>query len=193
MAPRPSDTRRRILECTIRLLGTQGPQAFSAAALAQELGVSKATVFHHFPTLDSIPQEAFELLFEDFVQWQLPQGMTLKQLLDRLGKMTFQMLEQRGDFLRAYYVFFGRAMFDDRLRERLANYLAEVNESIAAQFVQVGLKKKDARRVANMALLMLDGISLHLLASHSGGELRRSWTAFSSMVFKEISSEQETS
>ncbi len=193
MPPHPSDTRRRILEGTIRLLGSQGPEAFSAARLAQELGVSKATVFHHFPTLSSVPHEAFELLFEDFVEWQPPNGMTLKQLLDTLGKMTFQMLEQRGDFLRAYYVFFGKAMFDDQLRERLASYLTEVNESIAAHFVQVGLKKKSARRVANMALLMLDGISLHLLASHSGAELGRSWTEFSRMVQKETSSEQETS
>lgn len=185
--PPPSDTKRAILKCTIRLLGTNGPNALSAGAIAKELGISKATVFHHFPSLTQIPLEAFELLFEDFVDWQPPPRMTLRQLLEALGSMTFTMLDERADFLRAYYVFFGIAMFDEALKKRQKDYLALVAARITSHFVQVGLEKRVAKRCANMALVVLDGIALHALAADNRPELRRSWMAFSNMVVRENS------
>ena len=49
------DTRSAIIDAAIIVLGRGGPDAFSAASLAREVGVSKATLFHHFPSIDEIP------------------------------------------------------------------------------------------------------------------------------------------
>jgi AcrR family transcriptional regulator len=53
-------TRVSILDATIRILGRDGPERFSASALARETGASKATLFHHFRTIDEIPILAME-------------------------------------------------------------------------------------------------------------------------------------
>ena len=53
-------TRARILRAAVELLSRHGPDGFTASALATEAGVSKATVFHHFSTLDDVPVAAFE-------------------------------------------------------------------------------------------------------------------------------------
>ncbi len=53
-------TRAAILKATLRLLGRAGPDAFSASTLAKAAGVSKATLFHHFSSIEEIPLAAFE-------------------------------------------------------------------------------------------------------------------------------------
>ena len=43
------DTRRRIVEATVHLHGTLGPRATTVSAIAREAGVTRLTVYRHFP------------------------------------------------------------------------------------------------------------------------------------------------
>ena len=43
------DTRRRIVEATIALHGTEGPARTTIMGIAQRAGVTRATVYRHFP------------------------------------------------------------------------------------------------------------------------------------------------
>lgn len=43
------ETRRRIVEAAVRLHGTIGPAATTISALAEEAGVTRLTVYRHFP------------------------------------------------------------------------------------------------------------------------------------------------
>lgn len=49
-----------VQEAAVRILSCDGPDRFSASALAREAGVSQATMFHHFRTIDEIPVVAIE-------------------------------------------------------------------------------------------------------------------------------------
>ncbi len=44
-----TETRRRIVEAAVRLHGTLGPVATTVTALAEEAGVTRLTVYRHFP------------------------------------------------------------------------------------------------------------------------------------------------
>lgn len=48
------ETRRRITDAAIRLHTTVGPSATSIAAVAQEAGVTRLTVYRHFADLDAL-------------------------------------------------------------------------------------------------------------------------------------------
>ena len=48
------ETRLRITEATVRLHTTVGPSATSIAAVAEEAGVTRLTVYRHFPTIDAL-------------------------------------------------------------------------------------------------------------------------------------------
>jgi AcrR family transcriptional regulator len=48
------ETRQRITDATIRLHTTIGPANTSIAAIADEAGVTRLTVYRHFPTLDEL-------------------------------------------------------------------------------------------------------------------------------------------
>ena len=43
------DTRRRIVEATVALHGTVGPAATTVLGIAERAGVTRATVYRHFP------------------------------------------------------------------------------------------------------------------------------------------------
>ena len=76
MAPRPYDmatrragvesTRRRVVDAAVRLHARRGALRTTWDDIAAEAGVSRATVYHHFPSLDDLvpacAQVAFELI-----------------------------------------------------------------------------------------------------------------------------------
>lgn len=47
-------TRRQITEATVRLHGTIGPARTTIKAIAEEAGVQRATVYRHFPDMESV-------------------------------------------------------------------------------------------------------------------------------------------
>jgi AcrR family transcriptional regulator len=53
-AEREFQTRRRITEATVKLHGTLGPARTTIKGVATEAGVQRATVYRHFPDLDSL-------------------------------------------------------------------------------------------------------------------------------------------
>lgn len=58
----PRDTRAAIIEAAVSILGHEGPAGLTASALTRAVGISKATLFHHFRTIDEIPLVALEHL-----------------------------------------------------------------------------------------------------------------------------------
>src|SRR5579875_2063927 len=53
-AEREVQTRLRITEAAVKLHGTVGPARTTIKGVATEAGVQRATVYHHFPDLDSL-------------------------------------------------------------------------------------------------------------------------------------------
>ncbi|MEO6713031.1 MAG: TetR/AcrR family transcriptional regulator [Mycobacteriales bacterium] len=49
-----AQTRQRIVDAAVTLHGTLGPAATTIAAIAAEAGVTRLTVYRHFPDLDSM-------------------------------------------------------------------------------------------------------------------------------------------
>lgn len=53
-AEQEAETRRQITEAAVRLHGTVGPARTTIKAIAAEAGVQRATVYRHFPDLESL-------------------------------------------------------------------------------------------------------------------------------------------
>jgi len=54
-------TKEALLNATISLIAENGIEALSASSIAKRANVSKASVFHHFGSMETIQQEAFIL------------------------------------------------------------------------------------------------------------------------------------
>ena len=178
------DTRVAIIEAAVRILGRAGPGGLSAASVAREVGISKATLFHHFRSVDEIPLVALEHLALQ-LQAFAPSGKAPPgDAIEALGEGTRALIEQHRDFINAYFVFFAKALFDPALRKRLAECGAEPRAMIGA-LVEVGMKGTDAQHkedAVNLIAIMLDGLALHLLLADDQRPIMRAWSLFAKSI-----------
>lgn len=64
MSVTPTSRTEAILEATLRLIGTGGPQAVTHRSVAAEAGVSLGAITHHFVSRDALVENALRLLAE---------------------------------------------------------------------------------------------------------------------------------
>ena len=63
--PRLTDTRSRIKVAALRLFATGGFQQTSLRDIAEQLGITKAALYHHFPSKEALLTELLQPLGED--------------------------------------------------------------------------------------------------------------------------------
>ncbi len=177
-------TRIAILEATLRLLGRDGPEAFSASTLAKEAGVSKATLFHHFGSLGEIPLEAFEQFWLQSLTPDTRKLISASDYLEDLGQQVITMAQKRGEFLRAQVVFLTKAIFDPRLSQRLAASAFQMHRVVVQELsvrLPESLPASETDAMARMAEMVLDGLMIALVMRKGSRELaesKRAWVRF---------------
>jgi AcrR family transcriptional regulator len=172
------DTRAAIIDAAVAILGREGPGGFSAAALARETGVSKATIFHHFRSIDDIPLAAFERLAGATLREESAEDRSLAALLARIGAENLAFMRTRKDFLRAYKVFVARAMFDDRLAAELRQGIGELFARMRSSMRPLLRDDADAAAMARLTGAVFDGLALHMLSMGDDAEIDAAWALF---------------
>ncbi len=174
-------TRTRIVHAAIELMGREGPDRFTASALAREVGVSKATLFHYFDTLDEIPLAALEEVFFEFIGKVEENNVSLADRLDGFAR-EMRALVDNERFLHAYFVFFIKGMFDTRFRERLARGAFKLHERTIESLAPVLGPGEDPEVTSRMVEVMLDGLALHHLIMGDHEVLDRAWDRFNELL-----------
>jgi len=88
------ERRREIADAAIKIIGERGLREFTAAHIAQEVGIKDATIFHHFKDMNEIILTVFDRLQEVLEAAQRSNGDPLERLerfvLSRLHAVTIQ-------------------------------------------------------------------------------------------------------
>jgi AcrR family transcriptional regulator len=172
------ETRTRILRAAVEILGRDGPDRLTASALAQEAGVSKATVFHHFDALDDIPVLAFEEIFLAGMERVDGDGHSLEAYLNGLSREVHAILDDEL-LIRAYFVFLVKGIFEPRLRERLAHSGLELHDALTASLApRLPPGGGDPAVTARLVEVVLDGLALHQLVMGDHDVLDQAWSLF---------------
>ncbi|MCB1576534.1 MAG: TetR/AcrR family transcriptional regulator [Xanthomonadales bacterium] len=181
----PSETRQAILSAAITLMGRGGAGALSAAALAAEVGISKATVFHHFRSIDEIPVAALDLLTEQGIgMLDFTEG-DLASLIAQVGEASFALVAANRGFVTAYFAFASNALFDAGLRAKLERSLARAKDQFAAVFGPHLADPAQARQLGGIVLASLDGLMLQYALVDNEAELREAWRRIVSALARE--------
>lgn len=183
-------TRAAILDAAIRILGRDGPDRFSASALAKESGVSKATLFHHFRSFDEIPVVAMERYWSGSLSAEKKNASPRAYLL-QLGAQILDLPRRQAAFLKAHAVFLVKAMFEPRLHARLAEGAAAMHghmvRELAARLPK--RRKADVEATARMIEMTLDGLMMSMATADSREARklsRRAWERFVDLLLKDM-------
>lgn len=106
-------TKEALLHATITLIAENGLEALSANSIAKKANVSKASVFHHFGSMETIQQEAF--IFADVL---------MSEALEQIYQETKE-TDSFADIMLKYFLFF--------IEEKNKEYLNLINTQM--QFV----------------------------------------------------------
>ncbi|MBI1360682.1 MAG: TetR family transcriptional regulator [Alphaproteobacteria bacterium] len=176
------DTRTAILDAAVAILGRDGPDGFSASALAREVGVSKATLFHHFGSIDEIPLAAFERMISMAMDFERPMDVSLGAIIAGMGARNVAMIDERRNEIRAYFVFLARAMFDPKL----AALVHRSGDTLLAQ-MRALLRPHtgsdaEAATLARLVAIFLDGLAVHLMAFDDPAEIESAWKLLARLI-----------
>jgi AcrR family transcriptional regulator len=172
------ETRKGIVDAALQLLGRGGLDAFSARALAQEASVSKATIFHHFGSVDEILLAAFD--WRQSLELEGSQQPSARAYLDDIGQQLVRAAQDDPVLLKARAVFVTKAIFDHEMSARLSKGTAEVHrlivEALRARF-PLSVADAEIESIARLAEMALDGLMLNLvMRTGEWTQLQRAWT-----------------
>jgi len=177
-------TRTAILEAALGLLSRVGPDGFSASALANEANVSKATVFHHFSSIDEVPLAALEQFWLRSLSLDTGKPTSARKYLEQLGWEIIALARKRDEPLRAHVVFLTKGIFDARLRQRLeagADHMHRVFVQELSARLPKGRSASEIEAMARMAEMGLDGLMIAVVVHRRRKDLaesKRAWARF---------------
>ena len=187
--------RQAILEAAVTVLSKRGLEGFSASSLAEAAGVGKATLFHHFPSLDDVIFESFEQFSMGMDIIAPPEGMSFGEWLRGIGDASFGLDEVEGELARAYFVFIGRALFDEKLRKKVLGTVTAANDAfcgIVEKLHPGRLAPEDVRALGTLIFVTADGMAIHLqVFPERKADIRQAWNLFVSRFDPDAGKKEE--
>lgn len=181
------ETRKEILNAALTLLGRGGPDSFSAGALAREINVSKATIFHHFASVDKILLAACD--WRQSLELEGHQPTSARAYLDGLGQQLIRAAQDDPVLLKAQAVFVTRAIFDREMNVRLSEGAADMHRLVVeALRARLPSNASDAKieSIARLAEMALNGLMINVVTRTDEREqLRRAWALLVDLLLAE--------
>src|SRR4051812_17476746 len=100
----PSGTRVRALSTALELFSRDGYDAVSMREIAEELGVTKAALYHHFTSKEEIARElvgGYLAAVDEIVTWARTTQPTMDEVLGRWAELARVQGLQVGKFMNA--------------------------------------------------------------------------------------------
>ena len=158
----------RITKAAERLFAQEGFAATGMRAIAQLAKVSIGAIYHHFSgkeeILEQIVREEIERR-QEFLEGLRQRGLPLKDQIQRLVKMHFDLLQERGDVARLFF----RERFDPSpsLRAKIQDLYGNV-AGYVAEIIKQGITAGEIRPCSPLLtayemLGMVEAVSLRAL------------------------------
>ncbi len=163
---RGQQTRAAIMEGALRLFSRHGFEQVSVTAIADEAGVSRATVYRHFHDKRAI---LLALLgtWLDLMEWIRrtgePRGKSPWDLLSEGGAQVIRGVLSAPVLLHAEVLFLHMSITDNDARKGLAEAFEDARQA-ARDLVSLSPDKPDVHLMSILAVALLEGLLVQYLA-----------------------------
>ena len=173
---RGAATRKRIVQASLVLIARDGLVGLTGAALSREAGVSKATVFHHFPTLDQVPLAALDHVLEGLVA-AFQHHESARGYLLQAGRDVLRLTAEGEDEALVMNALLTSAGQHPELKRRMASLSMMYRDQMATELLALAphAAPERAREVADIAVTAIDGLATHLALTGEKERLERAW------------------
>lgn len=173
---REATSRQRILEVATRLVMEKGVKGTSLADIAREAGISKGTLFYHFPSKDELVYELTVKHFDQLIRGFLKgldqlggekperfvyEGLNLVLQARERGRLNLYLLQE---------AFMGNDSLKEKFRETYGEYRYLMQQFLRKLTVR---KREDEEVKALMLVALLDGLIIQWLMQPENMELEK--------------------
>ncbi|UNK15895.1 TetR/AcrR family transcriptional regulator [Paenibacillus sp. N3/727] len=169
-------TKEALLNATITLIAENGLEALSANSIAKKANVSKASVFHHFGSMETIQQEAFifaDVLMSEALEQIYQEAKETDSFADIMLKyFLFFIEEKNNDYLNLINVqmqFVVKSSYDTEFEEIVFGKDSEKSpfdffEILVGDFYGDTLDANDLELVNDLLLVHINGFTAFLIS-----------------------------
>ena len=177
--------RRKIIEVTIEILGSQGYTALTASRLSQQAGISKGALYHHFANLDDVRLNALSFLLSLFFEADKTEHFSsFDDYLAASGDLIFRRIKQQPLAIKALYAFIFQALVDDSVKRQIQDMVTYTLDEYA-EAIKHYCPHLPAQRL-DQAVLIIDayfgGAVLHWFLLNDEAACLASWQLFRNML-----------
>ena len=191
---RGTETRARLVNEALALIGEEGVPGLTAGALAKRAGVSKATIFHHFCGLDRVVHAALDALVAQMMATATADARTASAWLLSLGLESFRALKAEPTMVAAAQAFLVAGTHDEGLRVRMAQVSIAARQHVAAELQRRAPDTPEdaVREIADASVAILDGIGMHLLLTGEEQAFLEAWRHTAGMLAENLVERRST-
>lgn len=184
-------TRQRLLESAVHCLAEYGWSAATVSVIADDAGISRGALQHHFPTREELVVAALEYMFQERTarveQLTAPTG----DGAERVHTVVVTLIDMfNGDLFRAALQAWTAAAADEQVREVIAPLERRFARSVHALAVQhLGVDDEDphVRTLIQATLDLARGLALADLLSDDSKRRERIVDTWATMLAQELS------
>lgn len=156
---RSEKSKQQILDAALKLFSHKGYGATSVRDIAEEAGLSKGNVYHHFPDKETIFRALIERYFDAMAQPEFPFNHALAQgqfpeNLEQLGLSIRRVTEEYREYIALIYV--DVVEFDgEHVRKFYENMFERFNAFMKATGMEKSLEERLAPGLSPVSAVML--------------------------------------
>ncbi|UJW58465.1 TetR/AcrR family transcriptional regulator [Bacillus sp. A116_S68] len=171
------ETKKRIRIATTTILAREGMSGLSAKKIADEAGISKSNLFHHFRSLDDILIDLFESITSETAQALSNfEFETLEEFFHMLGELTLQLSVEKEETFIAMFHYFNFALTNsdykvriDKLKQHLINIFSDYIRSIEP------ISHAALTNIAESIVITLDAFGMHYSLDRNKEKFLHQW------------------
>ena len=184
-------TRGQIIDAACALIGEQGYEAVTAAALVNKAGISKGGLYHHFDRLTDVVIAAYEQTeFELFGKLADCEPGSFDEYLDAVETLILESLLQSPEKLRIMYELQPKILFDPRFvanrRVGFDNGISIMGEKLK-QACGEQLSQEELETTLKLIGVFMAGLGTMSVTLDGKDESRDLWLRFRQLMSAQLS------
>lgn len=184
------ETKDRIRAAATTILAREGMSGLSAKKIADEAGISKSNIFHHYHSVDDILVDLFEkITLETAQSLSSFEFSSLEEFFHALGELTLNLSEKNEETFIALFHYFNYALINPDYKHRIQNLKQQLTEAYGDYILKIEpISPAVLLDIAESIVITLDAFGMHYSLDRDTEKFLNQWQIQSDMYCRYLRS-----
>lgn len=187
------ETKDRICAAATTILAREGMSGLSAKKIADEAGISKSNIFHHYHSVDDILADLFEkITLESTSSLSSFEFSSLEEFFHGLGELTLLLSEKNEETFIALFHYFNYALINPDYKHRIQNLRQQLTDAYGHYIQEIEpISQTALLNIAESIVITLDAFGMHYTLDRDKEKFLNQWQIQSDMYCRYLRSSRK--